>query len=88
MATVINNPVNTVGRHPLPMETFPKLPEPLLFLLPFGLAELLLAPLLRDFAASAFGDRFVAPLPVVPRFLELLSLGAMVPPNGVKKKTK
>ena len=88
MAIVINNPVNTVGRHPLPMETFPKLPPPRPFVLPFGLAELLLDPLLLDFAASAFGERFVAPLPVVPRFLELLSFCAMVPPNCVKKKTK
>ena len=80
MAMVINKPVNTVGRQPLPMATFPKLPVPLLFGLPFGLAELLLDPLALDFPASAFDARFVSPLPVLLCFSDLLSFLAMVPP--------
>jgi len=70
------------------MLTFPKLPEPLLFLLPFGLAELLLDPLLLDFVAFALGERFTVPLPFVLCFPVLVSFLAILPPDTNKKRAE
>jgi hypothetical protein len=86
MAIMINIPVNTVGRQPLPMVFLPKLPIPLPFALPFGLAELLLDLLVLDFDASDFGERFVAPLPFALRFSELIAFLAILPPDTDKKR--
>lgn len=85
---MINNPDNTVGRQPLPMATFPKLPEPPLFVLPFGLPELLLDPLVLDFDASALGERFSVPLLFALCFTELISFLAILPPYTDEKRAE
>lgn len=66
------------------MATFPKLPEPLLLVLPFGLAELPLDPL--DLPASALDERFTLPLPDSLCLAELFSFLAIFSPNTNKKR--